>query len=270
MILIERQQASHWYLRDGTPYHEVPKLDNTGMRPVTLRDARRVGALPSVTNILNVLAKPGLEAWRIEQGIMAALTLPRGQGEPLDAFARRVVTDMGEQVERASGLGTAIHACCELYAAERVLPTDPALLALFQPVAEWFDQNVVAVRSVETVVVNAGVGYGGRVDLLAKVVGHGWCVVDFKTQKVHRSPKGEPRPNFYETWPLQLAAYAEPLRDVTGKDVDGLLSVVVDSTTPAPVQVKAWEGGVDEHMEVFRSVAKFWRWLKGYDPRVLP
>jgi hypothetical protein len=97
-------------LPTGEPYHQIAKKDGTGTRPVTLADARKVLALPSVTNVLAVLAKPGLDAWKIEQGIMAALTLPRVADEPLDMFARRVVTDMGEQVERAADFGTSIHA----------------------------------------------------------------------------------------------------------------------------------------------------------------
>src|ERR1051326_7878287 len=77
MILIQRQPASHWYLRDGTAFHEIAKKDGSGNRPVTLADARKVLALPSVTNVLGVLSKPTLEAWKIEQGILSALTLPR-------------------------------------------------------------------------------------------------------------------------------------------------------------------------------------------------
>ena len=73
MTLIERQAPSHWYLQDGRPFHEIANASGTGNRPVTLRDARKVLAFPSVTNVLGVLAKPGLDAWKIEQGIMAAL-----------------------------------------------------------------------------------------------------------------------------------------------------------------------------------------------------
>ena len=125
MILIQRQAASHWYLRDGRAFHEIAKRDGSGNRPVTLADARKVMALPSVTNVLGVLAKPGLDAWKIEQGIMAALTLPRLGEEPLDVFAHRVVADMGEQVEKAADFGSAIHAACEVYALEKQLPEDP-------------------------------------------------------------------------------------------------------------------------------------------------
>ena len=96
MILIHRESPSHWYLPDGTAYHEVPRTDGNGMRSATLRDARKVNAFPSVTNILGVLAKPALDAWKQEQAILAALTLPRRDDEPLDSFAHRVVADMTE------------------------------------------------------------------------------------------------------------------------------------------------------------------------------
>lgn len=237
------------------------------MRPATLRDARKVGALPSVTNILGILAKPGLDAWKIEQGIMAALTLPRGKDEALDAFAKRVVVDMGEQVERAAGLGTAVHAACELYASETVFPNDPTIRALWEPWREWFDAEVLCVEALEATVVCPRVGYGGRVDMMAKVKDLGWCVIDFKTQKVPRNAKGIPKPNLYEPWPLQLAAYAVPLSVDVGKGVDQIVSVVIDSVTPSPVTVHVWPTSIDENMEIFERVATLWRWLKEYDPR---
>src|SRR5947209_13421746 len=129
MTLIERQAPSHWYLRDGRAFHQIANAAGSGNRPVTLRDARKVLAFPSVTNVLGVLAKPGLDAWKIEQGIMAALTLPRGNDEPLDAFAHRVVVDMGEQVEKAADFGSAIHAACEVYALNKQRPEEARLQA---------------------------------------------------------------------------------------------------------------------------------------------
>src|SRR5215510_4101227 len=166
MILIERQPASHWYLRDGRPFHEIAKKDGSGNRPVTLADA---------TNVLGVLAKPGLDAWKIEQGIMAALTLPRRADEPLDVFAHRVVEDMGEQVEKAADFGTAIHNACEVYALNKQLPEDIRLLSFLESWFHWFDGSVERVASVEQVYVNRDYGYAGRVDMIALVRGIGWC-----------------------------------------------------------------------------------------------
>ena len=71
------ERASHWYFQDGRPCHQVQAKSGNGLRDATLRDARTLGLYPSVTSILNIIAKPQLEAWKQEQGIIAALTLPR-------------------------------------------------------------------------------------------------------------------------------------------------------------------------------------------------
>jgi len=265
MTLIDRQPASHWYLRDGRPFHQIAKKDGSGDRAVTLADARKVLALPSVTNILGVLAKPGLDAWKIEQGIMAALTLPRAADEPLDAFARRVVTDMSAQVEKAADFGTAIHAACEAYAINKELPGSEPLLAFIKDWVLWFDENVERIDCIEQVVVHPTALYAGRVDMVAKIKGVGWCVVDFKTQKVKRSAKGEPKAAFYETWPLQLAAYREAINVSTGKNIVGLVSVVIDSVEPGPVHVKVWDGPFN-YMKVFAAAYHAWKYIKCYSP----
>ena len=264
MTLIERQAPSHWYLRDGRPFHEIGNASGTGNRAVTLRDARKVMALPSVTNVLGVLAKPGLDAWKIEQGIMAALTLPRLPDEPLDLFARRVVEDMGEQVEKAADFGSAIHTACEVYALNKQVPSDPQLRAFFEPWRLWFDENVERIGCIEQVFVHHEYGYAGRVDMVALVKGLGWAVVDFKTQKVKRSAKGEAKPTFYETWPLQLAAYRQAVLVTGAKNVQGLVSVVIDSAAPGPVHVKQWDG-VD-YFGSFLAALELWKYVKGYDP----
>lgn len=269
MTLIERQAPSHWYLRDGRPFHEIAKKDGSGNRAVTLADARRVLALPSVTNILAVLAKPGLEAWKIEQGILSALTLPQLPGENLGAFAKRVVSDMGEQVEKAADFGTAIHNACEVYAVNKEGPTDPKLLPFFEPWQQWFDANVERIDSIEEVFVHHEQGYAGRVDMIAKLRDIGWAVVDFKTQKVKRGAKGEAKPVFYETWPLQLAAYQQAIVSSTAKNVTGLVSVVIDSAQPGPVHVKQWASPPD-YFRLFLAARALWRYVKAYDPTAIP
>ena len=167
MILVKRESASHWYLPDRSPFHEVERTDGKGLRSVTLRDARKVGAFPSVTNVLSVLAKPALDAWKQEQAILAALTLPRLDGESEDDFARRVVADMSAQVTKAADLGTAIHAACEVYAQSAALPESRDVGALFEPVREWFDAEVERIACVETVVAHHEFGFAGTVDLVA-------------------------------------------------------------------------------------------------------
>jgi hypothetical protein len=270
MILIQRETASHWYLPDGTPYHEVPRADGNGTRSVTLRDARKVNALPSVTNILSVLSKPGLDAWKQEQAIMAALTLPKRDDESLDAFARRVVTDMSEQVRSAADLGSAVHAAIEVYLQTGEPPENPDILRLFEPVKLWIDEHIERIGLVEAVAVHPEFGYAGRIDLVAKLKSTGtWAVIDFKTQKMKPDKKGVFQAAFYETWPLQLMAYFRALNHAgeCSRRLEDIASVVINSVEPTPVQVKIWPR--DEHepfWQAFHCARELWCFTKGYRP----
>ena len=269
MILVHREPASHWYLKDGTPFHEVERADGNGTRAVTLRDARKVGAFPSVTNFLSVLHKPGLVAWQQEQAILAALTLPRQTDEPLDAFARRVVQDMGEQVQTAASLGSALHAAAEIYANSKLLPEDADVARLFDPVREWFDADVERVACVEAVVKHTEFGYAGRVDMVARLKStDGWALVDFKSQKFKKDAKGRPKAAFYEVWPLQLEAYRQAiLHEGALRPPQDIVSVAINSIEPVPVEVRAWPR--DQHGSYFRAFLNardLWVFMRGYCP----
>jgi hypothetical protein len=104
--------------------------------------------------------------------------------------------------------------------------------------------------------------------MIAKLKEIGWAVVDFKTQKIKRTAKGEPKPSFYETWPLQLAAYRQAAVARLARPIDGLVSVVIDSAQPGPVHVKAYDNA-DAHYAVFRAALELWRYVKAYNPASL-
>src|SRR5512137_708288 len=113
---------AHWYQRNGVPLHTVPSAKGEP-RPTTLRDARKLGLYPSVTNILGVIAKPELDSWKQEHAVLSALTLPREPGESEDAFAKRVVRDALATRDSAADFGTGFH-----HGAQRVaqsLEVDP-------------------------------------------------------------------------------------------------------------------------------------------------
>ena len=58
------KKSAHWYSAAGQACHEVPNKSKPGTsRPTTLRDARTMKLLPSVTTILGLLDKPQLTDW---------------------------------------------------------------------------------------------------------------------------------------------------------------------------------------------------------------
>lgn len=102
-------ESGHWYYPDGRPAYTI--IGKSGKeRPTTLRDAKKFGLLPSVTEILKLSAKPGLVNWQIDQAIKAALTLPRIDGENDDQLLARIKADAQAQAKQARERGTQIHA----------------------------------------------------------------------------------------------------------------------------------------------------------------
>ena len=208
---IKQSEASHWYYPDARPCFEVPYADaSKGMRPTTLRDAKKLGLIPSVTTILKVLDKPALTAWKIEQAVLAVLTTPKLADEPLDAFIKRVLTTDKEQdaeAAKARELGTRIHD--EL---ESTLNGNPLANPELDPfVMPAYKATVELGKVLATEKIMVGEGYAGRLDAILD--GNEITVVDFKTTKT--LPK--------ESWTehrLQLAAYAKALGNTNGKRIN--------------------------------------------------
>jgi hypothetical protein len=192
-------ESGHWYTREGDPAYTVIGK-NGSARNTTLRDARKMGLVPSVTTIIGEAAKPGLEAWKANQLMMAALTLPRLDGEPEADWIKRVKTDSREHARKRAEQGERIHAAIEGHFrgvapdAEHAPYVRGVLAALGEKCGpqEWLPEKTF----------NHYGGYGGKIDLHSNE----W-VLDFKTKEF---TPDEP-PEMYDEQPMQLAAYSEGL-----------------------------------------------------------
>ena len=249
--------AAHWYGRDGVACHTVPSLKGNP-RPTTVRDARKLGLLPSVTNIIGVIAKPELTSWLLEQAVTAALTLPRHPGESEDAFAKRVVADSQTTRDSAAEFGTAFHAGAEQVAHALAVDAEHVAAAWLHHYFDWFRRNVVTLRWTEEVLVNLAMGYAGTADLLIEHREHGPCLVDLKTMKV--KPGAKPAP--YKSWCDQLAAYRKAL----GRPVK-CLNLIVNSNEPSePVEHLWTDDELETGWQAFEAAHRLWVIEKGYDP----
>lgn len=253
--LIERERPAHWYYQDGRACHTQQKKDGSGERKTTLADARKLGLFPSVTSILSIKAKPGLDAWKLEQAILSALTLPRGTEESEDAFARRVVSDMEEQSRKAAEWGTRIHEECDNMHKTGVLVRKDDTFPFIEDYERWFKENITEVIFSEKTIVNKSLGYAGRVDLVAEHKEYGTVVIDLKTQKVKKEAI------FYPEWGMQLAAYSNAIEPLP----NGMLSIVINSATPSPIAVKRWDDK-DRHNNAFLACCNLWSFDRNYYP----
>lgn len=190
-------ESTHWYAKDGTPVYEVPTAKGGGMRPTHIGDARKLDLVPSVTNILNVAAKPGLEAWKAKQILEASLTLPRLPDETLDDYAVRVIEDSKAQGKAAAERGTELHAAIEDYikGQKSLLWQDHCELVDFTMLQIGIDiKNGEAEHSFAS-----PLGYGGKIDFHNDEP----LICDFKT----KDKIGDKKQLAYENHVQQLAAY---------------------------------------------------------------
>lgn len=202
----QKSEAGHWYSKDGEPFYTIERADGKGIRNTTLRDAKKLGLLPSVTTIINVAAKPGLQNWLQQQAILAALTLPRKENESEEDYLDRVMQDSKAQGRDAAERGSQIHGILESFFDGMLLESVPeycrnaenALKATFGN-RLWLPEQSGSHE----------LGFGGKVDLNSKpdrVKGIPGVVVDFKTKE---SPLEKIVP--YDDHIMQLAAYRELL-----------------------------------------------------------
>lgn len=101
-------ESGHWYDKLGNPRYTIVGK-NGKERPTTLRDARKENWVPGATVIIKCAAAPGLQAWIIEQHMLACLTTERVDGETEKDFIARIKRDANEHAKKAADRGTTIH-----------------------------------------------------------------------------------------------------------------------------------------------------------------
>jgi hypothetical protein len=240
-------ESTHWYTRDGVPMYTVPSKKDGTPRNTTLRDARELNLVPSVTTILNVAAKPALTAWLQEQAILAALTLPRGEDEPESTWLKRVVQDSKQQGKDAADRGTEIHEAIQGYYEGKKESKYPFHVAscINTIKTRYGDVQWVAEKAFAH-----EIGFGGKCDLHS-TEGDG-IVVDIKTKDFTDVSK----PLWYDEHMIQLAAYRVGL----GLPMARCANVFISRIDPELSVIKEWaEEDMQRGWAMFTHLLAYWQ-----------
>jgi hypothetical protein len=230
--------------------YTVPSKKDGTPRNTTLRDARERNLVPSVTTILNIAAKPGLNVWLQEQAILSALTLPRLPDEPESVWLKRVVQDSKSQSRDAADLGTEIHAAIQGFYEGKKASAFPVHVQTCTKAIEshYGARNWIAERAFAH-----EMGFGGKVDLHCDGI-----VIDVKTKDFDDPAKVIG----YDEHLMQLAAYRVGL----GMPEARCANVFISRTNPDVVAVKEWaEEDLARGWKMFTALLFFWQHKNQYE-----
>lgn len=243
LIASHAAESGHWYAQDGTPAYTIVG-SNGKVRPTNLRDARKLNLVPSVTTIIKVAAQPGLDRWRQEQVLLAALTLPKIDSESDDDYIARILDDSKDAARSAADAGTDIHASIEAFYRGEVRDRHQEhVQGVIRALDESFGQQPwAAERSFAH-----DSGFGGKVDLHAPGL-----VVDVKTKEFTDPNKVQ----VYDEHLMQLAAYRIGL----GMPEARCANLFVSRSVPGLCVIREWtQAELNTGWQMFHSLLNYWQ-----------
>jgi hypothetical protein len=254
--------GGHWYTTSGLPCHTVDKADGSGKRNTTLRDARKLGLYPSVTSISKMIANPSLDRWKQAQILKACIDSPRTARETEEFFKSRITQQAQKKMIDARAFGSQVHEAID------ELNKTGFLDSKFEEVKPWIAEYVkwkedLSIRFLNTefTAINHSKGYAGQVDGLGLVQGKYNTLLDYKTQDYSEKPR------WYESWPIQLAAYLNA--DWEGKParIHRVMSVVICSSKPLYPEVRVWtKEELRSAWKAFQAANILWQITNKFDP----
>ena len=242
-------EAGHWYDREGSPAYTIIGA-NGKERNTTLRDAKKEGLVPSVTTVLNIVAKPSLENWKINKALEASIELQQGEQESNDDFIYRCKTAQRDIGQSAAAQGTKIHALIEKgFEGKSKNKSYKAVRKILDknfPGEEWIAEDSFC----------SELGYGGKIDLYSK----SGIFVDFKTKEALDGK--DPSRLVFDEHGMQLSAYAQGC----GFNKPERVSIFVDRQKTDLALGYIWDKESHiKHIEMFNSLLTYWKLVKNYD-----
>lgn len=198
----------HFYdMKTGQSVWGVPMAkDPNKTRKPTIRDVRKGGLGVGVTSIIDFQSAPQLERWKVNQGIMSALTYPKLEELLLEKGAEEIIRliheDSKQEAIQAAERGSYVHGKIEAYLkGANLIPKDQAIVQdAVEKLSDLIGGLDQAYEAEQTFCHD--LGFGGAVDFLTE----DW-LVDFKTKDFTPEDVEAGKVKAYDNHRLQLVAY---------------------------------------------------------------
>jgi len=212
---------------------------------------------PSVTSILNVVAKPQLVNWAarltrdfIKKELFAFRRADSFKDLDLDGLLAKSTTEHDRVRNAAADHGIAVHNSIASYIGNQrdiSCDKDPVIIAF----REWQDAAQFVPIASEKLVISREYGYAGTADLIGTVNSR-LALLDIKTGR-----------GVYPEYKLQLAAYAFAWGEMTGRFPETCLNLhVTGEETPTITQANAFTAAeLFPLFQTFLAAKRLFEWL---------
>lgn len=238
---------------------------NGKLRPTTLRDARKLNLVPSVTTVMSVQDKPALLNWLKNELLEACISNPFDpMHQTAEVWKRQVLEQSRRKTQLAQDRGSAIHNELELMLSGQGW-SDRETAKICYPVLAFLKEHFPDAKWVtEKSFTNLEHGFGGCVDLHCPETN---IVLDFKTKM---KPADEiEKLAAYDDHHMQTAAYVVGLGMPKESrrfnlfvgyelDKDGNLVYTGLKLTESLDFNREWD--------MFETLLKFWKLKHNYNP----
>ena len=195
--------------------------------------------------------------------LLAARTLPEIEGEPDDAYTRRIIADSRAEGIKAAKRGTQIHAAIEVFYRDGTVDTDyaeyltqvTAVITNLCGYRHWEPERSFAHE----------LGYGGKTDLFCR--GDDPWLLDFKTKEFGPWSNEKERAALlkklaWDEQAIQLVAYktGHKLPDETR-----VANIYISRTHPIALAHEWPREGQAKWWAMFHCLLAYWQLVKDYD-----
>ena len=221
---------------------------------------RYYGDYPSVTTVLGIVDKPLLIPWatkKCAEYVAAHWEAGKAYDQPtIDATLKAAKNRHKWLKDEAADLGTKAHDLVERISKGQDVQTDgmdERIQNAVKAYREWWAEQTLVPVVTERRVASSAHGYAGTLDGVFEDPHGRLLLVDYKTSNA-----------VYETYLLQVAAYAYGYAEQEGAEIDGAVIVRIGKAAGPPEIRPITRDELPEMFDAFLAALKLWRWVKAH------
>lgn len=241
--------AGHWYERGtGKPVYTVTNEKTGVVRDTTLREARKLNLVPSVTTILGILDKPALLMYKQKQLLDACADHPFIWGKDEEAWRNECIRIAAIHARERARIGSEVHDaidksfCSEKYDTQyaHIVKACHIFMQEHLPDIRWISEQSFATAD-----------YGGKIDAHSIDAN---IVMDFKTKDVDDITNIKA----YSEHSMQLVAYADGLGMQNPRCVNIFINTR-DLDKPEFKLIEHSKEQIDRARKMFHLLVQLWK-----------